>query len=67
MKGGKQMTASAVSFELEIEIDAAPEAVWKALIAETNAWWTPDFHMMGPDSVVTLDPSITSVEVDAAS
>jgi len=44
-----------VRYELEIEIEASREAVWEALTEETDAWWLPDFHMVGAGSVVTLD------------
>lgn len=43
-------------YELEITIAAPPSTVWDALTAETNSWWLPDFHMVGPDSEVTLEP-----------
>ena len=45
----------ALKYELEVPIDAPADAVWSALTEETNAWWLPDFHMVGADSVVTLD------------
>jgi len=45
----------AVQYELEIVIEADPETVWKALTEEIQAWWLPDFHMVGPDSVVSLE------------
>ena len=43
------------SYELEIAIDASREAVWNALTEETNAWWLPDFHMVGEGSTVSFD------------
>lgn len=45
----------AAKYELEIPIQAPVEIVWKALTEDTNAWWLPDFHMVGKGSVVTLD------------
>jgi uncharacterized protein YndB with AHSA1/START domain len=42
-------------YELEIDIAAPPERVWTAVTDQTNAWWLPDFHQVGPDSVVTFD------------
>jgi len=39
-------------------IDAPRERVWQALVDETNAWWLPDFHMVGEGSVVTLGSQI---------
>lgn len=44
-------------YELEVAIEAPRERVWRALINETNAWWLPDFHMVGEDSVVEFDLS----------
>ncbi len=42
--------------ELEIAMEATRERVWKAIFEDTNRWWLPDFHVAGPDSVVTFDP-----------
>ena len=47
--------AGYVSYELEIEIRAARDSVWTAIINETNAWWLPDFHMVDSDSTVEFD------------
>lgn len=47
--------ASVLTYELEVPIDAPRAQVWKALTEETNAWWLPDFHMVDPNSTVTLD------------
>ena len=44
----------AFKYELSIEINAPPPEVWTALIEETDAWWLPDFHMLGTGSTVTL-------------
>jgi uncharacterized protein YndB with AHSA1/START domain len=46
--------SSTGNYELEIAIDAPRARVWKALIAETNVWWLPDFHMVAEGSTVTL-------------
>ena len=40
----------AFKYELSIEINAAPPEVWTALIEETDAWWLPDFHILGTGS-----------------
>ncbi|NNF43037.1 MAG: hypothetical protein HKO59_05080 [Phycisphaerales bacterium] len=56
MAGAVFSDAGIARYELEIEIDAPPDAVWSALVDETNAWWLPDFHMMGSGSVVTFEP-----------
>ena len=50
-----ESNASVRKYELEIAIDATKDVVWKALTTETNAWWLPDFHMVGEGSVVTFD------------
>jgi uncharacterized protein YndB with AHSA1/START domain len=42
-------------YALEIQINAPRAAVWQALVDETNAWWLPDFHMVGEGSVVSFD------------
>ena len=47
--------AHCVRYELEVEIGAPCEKVWEAVVNETNAWWLPDFHIMGPNSTVTFD------------
>ncbi|MCO6047936.1 hypothetical protein NG895_28865 [Aeoliella sp. ICT_H6.2] len=41
-------------YELEIAIKASSESVWKAIVEQTNSWWLPDFHMLGPESMVSL-------------
>ncbi len=44
-----------LQYQLEVEIHASSDRVWKALTEETNAWWLSDFHMVGEGSVVSLD------------
>ena len=48
--------ARAVRYEFEVSIDAPRDRVWKALTGQVSSWWLPDFQMLGPDSVVTLEP-----------
>lgn len=48
--------SQAARYEFEIEISAPRERVWKALTDQVTSWWLPDFQMLGPDSVVTLEP-----------
>lgn len=55
MKAAQAYDSGVLKYELEIAIDADPDRVWEALINDTNAWWLSDFHMVGPDSVVTFD------------
>ena len=43
---------SGAAYELSIEIEASSQSVWHAIASNTNAWWLPDFHMVGADSVV---------------
>ena len=47
--------AGCVRYELEIEIKAERQVVWKAIIEETNIWWLPDFHMVDETSTVEFD------------
>ncbi len=46
----------AVQYEFEVDIAASPQRVWRSLTDQLGAWWLPDFHMLGPDSIVTLEP-----------
>jgi uncharacterized protein YndB with AHSA1/START domain len=57
MIGTEIKASSCYQYELEIEINATRERVWKAIFEETNFWWLPDFHVAGPDSTVTFDPN----------
>ena len=53
----RQLEAARVArYELAISISANRERVWKALTGQLTSWWLPDFHMLGPDSLVTLEP-----------
>ncbi len=56
MNPAKKSAASVVHYELEVEIQATRQRVWKAIIEETNAWWLSDFRMVDADSVVNFDP-----------
>ena len=47
--------ARVAQYEFEVEIAAKPERVWRALTDQLGSWWLPDFHMLGPDSVVSLE------------
>ena len=57
MIGATQTPSTCNQFELEIPIDASRENVWNAIFEDVNSWWVADFHMMGPDSIVTFDPT----------
>ena len=57
MTGTKTIAATCHKSELEIEIEAPRERVWKAIFEEANMWWLPDFQMTGPSSEVIFDPS----------
>ena len=52
---GRTQEATTLQYELEVEIHAPREKVWSALVDEADAWWLPDFHMLGEGSVVTFD------------
>ena len=53
----KDLPTRAVDYELKISIDASVSRVWQALCEQTNDWWLPDFHVAGPGSTITFDPS----------
>jgi uncharacterized protein YndB with AHSA1/START domain len=48
--------ARVVQYEFEVDINAAPSRVWRALTDQLSTWWLPDFHVLGKDSIVTLEP-----------
>ncbi len=48
--------AHVAQYEFEINIDAPPSRVWRALTDQLSSWWLPDFHVLGKDSIVTLEP-----------
>lgn len=48
--------ARVVQYEFEVDIEAAPSRVWRALTDQLSTWWLPDFHVLGSDSIVTLEP-----------
>ena len=52
----KSTTFESFQYELAISIDAPRQRVWRALTDQLSSWWLPDFHMLGPDSLVTLEP-----------
>ncbi len=56
MSPAKICDALVAQYEFEIDIDAPPSRVWKALADQLSDWWLPDFHMLGEDSIVTLEP-----------
>lgn len=45
----------AVTYELEVPIQAPVATVWRSLTEETDGWWLPDFRMVGAGSKVHLD------------
>jgi len=47
--------AKCVQSELEIAIEAPVGRVWRALVEEIDAWWLPDFRVVGEGSVLSLD------------
>ena len=42
-------------YEFSIVIEASRERVWRGLTDQLGTWWLPDFHMLGTDSIVTLE------------
>lgn len=61
---GRTLEVRAVTYEIEVPIDGSREQVWNALTRETNAWWLPDFHMVGEGSVVSFDARAGGVLVE---
>ncbi len=53
--GNEQLNTSALSYDLAVEISATKTQVWQALTTDVNAWWLPDFHMLGPKSTMSFD------------
>lgn len=49
------MPCRAASYEFDVQIEAGAARVWRGLTDQLNSWWLPDFHMLGEDSIVTLD------------
>ena len=45
-----------VQYDFSISINASRQRVWKGLTEQVGDWWLPDFHMLGPDSLVRLEP-----------
>lgn len=55
MKKALSGQAGWLQYQLELAIDAPPRTVWRALLQKTQAWWLPDFRMVGPESVIKFD------------
>jgi len=55
MKGATIKETRTITYELEVTIAASRESVWRSLTEEIDAWWLPDFHMVGPGSKLTFD------------
>lgn len=49
--------ARVAQYSLQVDMDAPRERVWRALTDQITSWWLPDFHVLGPDSIVTLEPT----------
>lgn len=47
--------AGVTSYEVSVSIQSSKDRVWRGLTDQLNAWWLPDFHMLGTDSIVTLE------------
>jgi len=60
---GEGMQAEAVTstveqVELEIEIAATPERVWKSLVEETTFWWPKDFYTSAKTKAFWIEPRL---------
>ena len=47
MNDNQVFEARVVQYEFEVELNAPPTRVWKALTDQLSSWWLPDFHMLG--------------------
>ncbi len=56
MTDTNKTNAAVAHYQLEIEISADPDRVWEAMVTEIDAWWLPDFHMVGPGSTLHFEP-----------
>ncbi len=45
-----------VQYELEIDIAADADRVWKGITDQLTDWWLPDFHILGEGSRVVFEP-----------
>lgn len=46
---------SVASYEVSVSVQSSPARVWRGLMDQLNTCWLPDFHMLGTDSIVTLE------------
>ena len=51
-----ETAAGIAAIEIEIEINAPREEVWRVMFEETNQWWIPEFRVVGVNSKITFDP-----------
>ncbi len=56
MSDFKTSEVRCVQYELAITMEAGRARVWNGLTDQLTSWWLPDFHMLGPDSLITLEP-----------
>ena len=47
-----------VTVELEVAINAKPERVWQALVGQTSAWWSKDFHTNPAAKGFVIEPRL---------
>lgn len=50
------MDAAAARFELEITIEAAPDAIWTLITERPDEWWVSDLRCVPGPSRMVLDP-----------
>jgi uncharacterized protein YndB with AHSA1/START domain len=56
MSEPKILDVRAIQYDISVSIQGTPQRVWRALTDQLSTWWLPDFHMLGTDSLVTLEP-----------
>jgi DNA-binding transcriptional ArsR family regulator/uncharacterized protein YndB with AHSA1/START domain len=56
--GGRMEPSEITRIEMEIDIAAKPERVWKAITKETTLWWRKDFYAGSNTKAFRLEPVV---------
>lgn len=52
----KTSPLASAEFRFTLDLPAAPGRAWTALTKEIQSWWPADFHALGPQSRIILEP-----------